>query len=91
MRSGIVIYPDSREGPVAYSGMSDREVNYLLSISTIDGLFALIQEEKSSALSGVYVGYNAELGYPEMFVIFSTDPEVMDGFYGIMIPSLSPS
>lgn len=87
--SGIVIYPNSRERPDAYSGMSERKVNYLLSIATIDGLFAMIQEERPWNRDDASVSYNAELGYPEMFLIYHR--EAIDGFYGIRILSLSPS
>lgn len=87
--SGVVIYPNSREGPDAYPGMSERKMNYLLSIATIDGLFAMIQEERPWSRDEASVSYNAELGYPEMFLIYHR--EAMDGFYGIRILSLSPS
>ena len=87
--SGVIIYPNSREGPDAYAGMSERKMNYLLSIATIDGLFAMIQEERRWNRDDSSVSYNAELGYPEMFLIYHR--EAIDGFYAIRILSLSPS
>ena len=51
----------------------------------------MIQEEKPSANEEVLVSYNADLGYPEMFLIYPTDPNVMDGFYRVSILSFARS
>ena len=70
-----------------HSGVSEHTPG----ITTIDQLFALIQEAKPWAGDGFYVSYNAEIGYPEMIVEYSTDPNVMDGFYGVRILSFARS
>ena len=106
--SGVVIYSNLREESSVHSGVSEHTPG----ITTIDQLFALIQEAKPWAGDGFYVSYNAEIGYPEMIpwagdgfyvsynaeigypemiVEYSTDPNVMDGFYGVRILSFARS
>ena len=94
--SNVPIYSNNSEGIYVHPDISHivGDLSDELSIATVDGLFSLvlslIQEKGSWRRNDMWVNYNAELGYPERFMIYSTDPEVMDGFYGIFILSLSP-
>lgn len=91
--SNVLIYSNFSKGVYVHPNISYivSDLDYHLSISTIARLFDILQMEILFGLDGLGMNYDSELGYPEMFIRNTTDPKVIDGFYGIWILSLSPS
>lgn len=93
VESNVLIYSRSSEGVYVHPDISYMiaDLDYQLSISTIDGLFDQIQTDIPWGTERFGVIYNPDLGFPEMFVRGDPDPRVMDGFWGIRVLELSPS
>lgn len=86
--SGLIIYSNSNDGIYVHPDIAN-SVDSLLNISTIDGLFILIQRLISWKPDGIGVGYDAEFGYPRGFGV-DHQVEAIDEEYGVIVLAFSP-